>query len=176
MDKKLRIALTGKMRSGKNTFARHLVGYDYFYPIKFSKGISEIIDCYLPEVAAQSKNRKAYQIIGQSMRQIDPLVWVKHSVSCAPENENLIVTDLRQANEADYLRKQGFIIVKVEACIDLRIERMKASGDTFSLEDLHHETERSVDEIEADYTIQNEGRESDLMIAAQELKLILLNS
>ena len=166
----LKIAITGKMRSGKDTFAQHFIGDDYFYPIKFSKGISEIIDNYLPEVSLQPKNRKAYQTIGQSMREIDPLVWVKYSVSAAPENESLIVTDLRQDNEAKYLRDKGFIIIKVESDEDIRIRRIIESGDTFSINELNHETELSVDKIVADYTVKNNGSEHDLMVAAKRIK------
>ena len=150
----MKIALTGKMRSGKDTVAEIMGKYARFNEIKFSKGITEIIENYLPEVASKGKDRYAYQVIGQSLREIDPLIWVKYSIGKAI-GDNVIITDLRQQNEYEYLKEHGFIIIKVESNLGDRINRMKELDEDNSIDRMNHETERFIDLIEADYTINN---------------------
>lgn len=82
---------------------------------------------------------------------------------------NVIITDLRQKNEEEFLRDKGFIIVRVEAPYELRLERsLEADGD-FKESQMNHETELSVDQIEADYTVVNDGTFEDLEKQLREL-------
>ena len=74
-----------------------------------------------------------------------------------------------EANEVKWLKENGFYIVKVEADEEVRIQRMKAEGDTFKKEDLYHETELQVDLIQPDMTVQNNGTLEELHKEAHEL-------
>ena len=85
-------------------------------------------------------------------------------------NINIVVTDVRQPNEATELRKLGFTIIKVVAPEHIRLERILAAKDNFNEEELHHETELNVDRCVYDYCITNDGtleelyREGDVVL------------
>lgn len=177
----MKVALFGKIRSGKNTVADILTEEHGFKQFAFGDGIGEIIQNYFPEAWAGGKPRKHYQHIGQQLRVLNEDVWVNYLLNSISveihmrkkfinENDiNIVVTDGRQLNEAEMLRKEGFLIVKVTTPEEIRIERMKALGDVFSPEDLQHETELNVDLIEPDIEIVNDGTLEDLYIKVQKM-------
>ncbi|MDQ0976662.1 dephospho-CoA kinase [Neobacillus niacini] len=174
----MRIAITGKMRSGKNTVADYFLIHKAFRSMAFGEGIKEVIQLYFPELLLQGKPRKLYQAIGQLFREFNPDIWVEIldrrldqiTTWFGDENIDIVVTDLRQENEYKYLKEQGFIIIKVEAEDELRIERIKQSGDTFDHEDFYHETELSVDALGFDYLITNNTTIEDLN---EQIKFII---
>lgn len=152
-----KIALTGKLRSGKDTLAEMFIEQGY-KPYKLSLGITEIIEKYFSSDCVKGvKLRNHYTTIGQSLRTIDDLVWVNRTWQEIQKSmkKNVVITDIRQKNEEVFLRSKGFIIIKVEADEDVRIERSKLVDKDFDISQIYHETELSVDEIEADYTLYN---------------------
>lgn len=181
----MKIALFGKMRSGKDTVAKILTQEYGFKDFAFAQGIGEIIVKYFPTALSYGKPRQHYQHIGQSMRELDQDVWVKYllkrvlhykmDIRLSVENKNkripfrVVVTDGRQQNEAERLREEGYLIVKVEAPEDIRIDRMVQAGDVFTDELLTHETEKQVDLINADITILNDGTLEDLRLKVKDL-------
>lgn len=154
----MKIALFGKMRSGKNTVADILVKDYQFTEFAFATGIGNIIKEYFPKEWAKGKPRRHYQQIGQELRKLDKEVWINYLLESvkASGSEMVVVTDGRQQNEARRLREEGYTIIKVECPEEIRIQRIKDSGDVFTPEQLSHETELAVDTIEADYTIIND--------------------
>lgn len=154
----MKIALFGKMRSGKNTVADILVKDYQFTEFAFATGIGNIIKEYFPKEWAKGKPRRHYQQIGQELRKLDKEVWINYLLESVKESgaEMVVVTDGRQQNEARRLREEGYTIIKVECPEEIRIQRVKDSGDVFTPEQLSHETELAVDTIEADYTIIND--------------------
>ncbi len=171
----LKIAVTGRIRAGKDEFAKMFIK-DGYAEFKFGTGIAEIIQTYFPEDWMKGKPRHHYQFIGQQLRQLDPDVWINYVLQdiddYLDENSNgdVIITDMRQVNEAERLRNLGFQIIKVTAREDIRIDRMWKSGDTFSLEHMHHETEKQVDKIVADITVENNGSLKHLHSKAKTVK------
>lgn len=155
-----RVALVGKMRSGKDTFAKVFID-NCFTELKFSEGITEIINDYFPDVTSESrKPREHYQVIGQALRQLDKDVWIKQlasRVTLLPRHADIIVTDVRQENEVKWLKEHGFTVIKVLASEDTRKQRILDAGDCFTDDLFTHETELMVDRIETDYTVLNEG-------------------
>lgn len=163
------IALCGKMRSGKDTVADYLVskyGYERF-------AFGDELKRYYHNIFGQSsagkdragKQREAYQWFGQTMRGRDEDVWVRKCFESIDDyywywhygdNEfKPVITDVRQPNELARCREEGYVIIKVDADEKTRLERIKAMGDDFNIEDLRHETELFIDDIDADYTINN---------------------
>lgn len=156
----MRIAIAGKMRSGKDTLAKHFIDDLNFKKLAFGEGIEKVGHDFFPNIMAKGKNRKFYQHVGQSFREIDPRVWINYLDKRLQDLhskgiENFIVTDVRQVNEYHYLKEQGFVMLKVEAEEEVRRERIEKAGDIFSPEQFYHETEKQVDSIPADYILTN---------------------
>lgn len=183
----MKIALFGKMRSGKDTVGKILIEEYGFKKFAFGDGIGEIIVKYFPEAWNNGKPRKHYQHIGQELRKLNPDVWINYLLSkvnhyelqvvadglCAKnkprKKAHVVVTDGRQVNEVERLRQEGFLIVKVTAPEELRVQRILESGDVFNPEALHHETELQVDLINPDIEIINDGTLEELMVKVQKM-------
>ncbi len=156
----LKIALTGRMRSGKDTVADYLTDIYGFQRFAFADGIRATCALALPHILAQGrKPRKLYQGVGQDFRKYDPDVWIRYTFNEieASRPESVIITDMRQPNEYRYLKVKGFYIVRVNASYETRLERMRAAGDDFDPADLDHETEKHFDTFTVDYELYNDG-------------------
>ena len=167
-----KIALTGKLRSGKDTVADMMIK-DGFHQCKLSSGIAEIIQRYFSSDCSASdkaKLRNHYTTIGQALRGLHEDVWIDHTWKLINQKWKylggkdlpIIVTDVRQQNEADFFREKGFLIVKIEADEDIRIQRAKEKDSDFDESELFHETELSVDNIKEDVLIINNGSLEEL--------------
>lgn len=160
-----KLALTGKMRSGKDTVGNYLKNEYGVKTFAFAEGIKFVCGALYLEPPS-GKPRALYQGVGQDLRKYDPDVWVKYTFRqinrhCT-NNDNIVITDVRQPNEVEALRAAGYTIIKIHADAALRIQRMEAAGDYFKLGDLDHETERAVDTLGVDLTINNNGTLTDL--------------
>lgn len=169
----LRIAITGKMRAGKDTFteelAERLEKLDYeVHIIPFGEALKEYAHQLFPsEYDEHYKPRELYQWFGQTLRQRNPNIWIEH-VAQAINVKNAktflysrtdkqkvahIITDLRQPNEYQFCLNNDFIIVKVECDDEERLRRMNNLGDKYTLEDLNHETEQYIDGFSEDFNV-----------------------
>lgn len=175
----IKIAITGKMRAGKDTVYSILkeelelalnkvnnftAGVFITNQHTFGGQLKYFAELLFPEhFVAGGKPRQLFQEFGQSMRQIDEDVWVKKAdqaiqnklKSTHADVHISYITDLRQPNEYEYCKGNGFFILRVNATDEVRLARMKADGDNFTKEHLHHETETYVDGYEVDYDIYN---------------------
>lgn len=167
----VKIALCGKMRSGKDTVANFLCENHGFKGFRFSEGIWDTIRLLFPHIyARQEKPRKLLQDIGQKLREVAPDVWVNYTFNKIEEvgANRVVVTDLRQPNEYHALKEQGFFIVRVSAEDGIRLNRILTENDNFDIQDLYHETERHVDGFNVDFEIQNKGTIEELLQQSQE--------
>ena len=147
------------MRSGKDSVGNYLVTRHGFTRYVLGDGVRLVCRLLYPEVVAKGKPRQLYQAVGQGMRSIDSNVWIKYMARNIERDglENIVITDVRQQNEVDLLRRAGFIIVRVNANYQTRIKRMVACGDVFDIIDLNHETELQIENFNVDYEIYNDG-------------------
>jgi dephospho-CoA kinase len=169
----IKIALTGKLRSGKDTVAHHLYIRHGFDKVAFGSALKHVAHQTFPWVSEYSKPRALYQSVGQLMREIDPDVWVKHverkvqgvinfRAHVGDANVGVVITDLRQPNEYEWARANGFSLIRVTCPFDTRLQRARQAGDDFVESDLLHSTEQYVDTFEPDYEIHNDGTIDDL--------------
>lgn len=164
-----RIALTGKMRSGKDTVAEHLANTYGFDRLAFGDALKRHAHAVFPWIGEESKPRALYQQFGQFMRQIEPDVWVRHIERRLPYVRDVVITDLRQPNEYEWARKNGFVIIRVSTTDELRVKRMIEVGDEFNVHDLTHETELHIDSFAVDYELVNDGKIDELLAKVDEL-------
>lgn len=180
-----RIALIAHMRAGKDHVGKHLGVHFHHHRLAFAEPIVEMAKKMFPEEFENgAKPRKLLQWFGQTMRQHDPDVWIKHMMRRIDTldriwpNSRIVITDLRQPNEHAALKAAGFMIVKVEARTETRIRRMQATGDVFNPADLVHETESHIDTLPSDFTITNDTDEDgvldqmDAILRSQGMKYV----
>src|SRR5699024_2253777 len=80
-----------------------------------------------------------------------------------------VITDIRQKNEIDRCKLKGYILIRVNSDENIRIASMNQEGDNFSKEDLDFETEKSIDGLEVDYDINNNGDLKELYAQIDEI-------
>ena len=161
----MKIALVGKARSGKDTVADYLVAHYGFTEYKFSKGIRDVINLVRGEDA--TKNRRELQDVGQGLRRaLGEDVWVNYTLATVKGDTPVVISDCRQPNEAKRLREEGYLLIRVESDEEVRVQRMLAAGDTFTREDLNHETEQIG--FECDSIIHNNGSLEELYAQVEQ--------
>ncbi|PEX05815.1 hypothetical protein CN454_29075 [Bacillus cereus] len=164
-----KIAITGKARSGKTELSHYAWMLYGFKEFDFSAVLKDEFHRLFPHVPRDPKPRAYYQKFGQWLREIDPDIWVKMTMGnvhkyCFEDSLNkvnhkpkVLVNGVRQPNEYQRLKDEGFTVIRVNASDGLRIGRAEKAGDVFTEADLVHETERHVSEFEVDYEINNNG-------------------
>jgi dephospho-CoA kinase len=107
------------------------------------------------------------------MREIEPDIWIRHAerkirgtidfrVNTGAEKIGVVITDLRQPNEYEWARTEGYTIIRVTAPDEVRIGRAIAANDDFTVHDLAHPTELEIDNFDVDYSITNDGTVEEL--------------
>jgi dephospho-CoA kinase len=166
MVKGIRIALTGEMRSGKDTVGEYLVGKYGFKRLAFGDGIVETCEKLFPsEFKDGVKPRKLLQDFGQFCVSIDKWVWfdyVFNTNSVSPK-DNIVITDLRQPHEYSGLVEAGFKIVRITADGEIRVQRIIEAGEPLDPETFNHSTEKFVKTFDVDYEVENNGTKEELL-------------
>ena len=170
----IKIALVGKMRSGKSVISRLLhEKYGFYYPLSFGNELKALAHTIFPWIPEEPKPRELYQFMN-TMRDYDEDVWIKHLAEdyefvLTKEPTGIVIDDVRQRNEFEWARDNGFIIVRVESSDELRKQRIVAEGDSYNEDSFNHKTETYVDQIKADYTIVNNRTLDELESKVDEL-------
>lgn len=161
----LKIALIGGARTGKDTIANYLGSKAGFKRLAFGDSLKDFLYGVFPDLPKESKPRKEMIAFGQSCRAIDPLVWIKHVARKTKAYElmgyqNFIITDVRQPNEIEYCRKNGYTLVKVEATKEAQIKRAIAGGEILDPENILDTLALTFEDY--DLKIENNGSLLDL--------------
>lgn len=121
----MKIAICGKMCSGKTTIANLIKEYDNRYEIfSFGKKV-KVIANELFGMDLNNKNRSLMVQIGTKMREIDLNVWANYIINETKDKEFCIIDDLRFQNELDLLQENNWKIIQLNIDEDLQIERLK---------------------------------------------------
>lgn len=183
----MNIALTAKMRAGKDTVAEYLIKKYGFTKFAFGDGIKRLCRDYYPELTKEgAKPRYLYQNVGQSLRKFDEDIWVNTCFNEIHKERGLrktlahnelfvVISDMRQPNEHKRCKDEGFIVIKIVADDEIRLQRMNEKGDKFTVEDLQHETESYIDSYEADYIISNNGTYEELISQIDQIMSELIS-
>jgi hypothetical protein len=169
----IKLALTAKLRAGKDTVADHLHIRHSFDKVAFGDALKRNVNETFPWLTGPKKPRALLQQYGQLMREIDPQVWVRHverkvngiidlRVNTGADRIGIVISDLRQPNELEWARANGFTIIRVTAPDEVRIGRAIAANDDFTVHDLAHPTELEIDNFDVDYNITNDGTVEEL--------------
>ena len=148
--KPIRLAFGHKARVGKDTAAAYVCKKYNGQSLRFATPVYEIaglIQQYLGKPI--QKDPGLLQLIGAGLREhYTPDIWanfVQAQIRAADPMQTLCITDMRFPNEMEMLKKEGFVIVKINRH-DRVIDR-----------DPNHISEISLDNATPDYTIDNDS-------------------
>lgn len=121
----MKIAVTGKMCSGKTTLCNYLYELEPRFQIfSFGKKVKDVASD-LFNMDPNVKNRTLLTSIGQKMREIDKDVWVNYVIQQCNDVEYCLVDDLRYQNEYEALVKNGFKIIQLNISDELQEYRIR---------------------------------------------------
>ncbi len=173
MKKQIRIAIHGKLGSGKSTFlelAKNLFPELYFEEEKFAKYMYEVLfQTQLLLGLPIHKDGEFLQFIGSHYKKIyGNDFWIDRTIY--RKGNNTILTDLRFPEEFDACKKQGYTLIKIFREDGLRYE-------SIGNRDPNHISETALDRkpnSSFDYIINNngnlEGLEGAVARIIEELK------
>lgn len=176
----IKLALAGGLRVGKTEAENYLVDKFDCSPFDFSDALKDDFHAEFKHIRREPKPRKGYQLYGQLMRYVHgENYWVDKCFETVETYSDLawrygfnyindevifrpLITGVRQPNEFQRLREEGYFIIRVSAPKELQIKRSLEAGDDFKEEDLLHETEVTLMNEEVHYDIVNDGTIKDL--------------
>tara|TARA_Y100001980_G_C14348208_1_gene160100 strand:- start:23 stop:541 length:519 start_codon:yes stop_codon:yes gene_type:complete len=119
----MKIAITGKMCSGKSSIASVLLESDDRYQIySFGRKVKDVAKDLFD---MKEKDRTLLTSIGTKMREINPDVWINYVLKQTRNETHCIVDDLRYQNEYEALSNAGFKIIQLTLDPKIQEERIK---------------------------------------------------
>jgi len=148
----LRLAVSGKMRSGKDTLAARLVERYGFRRYAFADRLKAVAS-ELFGMASGAKNRHLLVELGRKMCEIDKLVWVNHVLGQMPLRCDVVISDLRFRYEYHALKAFDFVMVRVDSDETARLKRVERFGSKVDLALVGDPSETDLDGAEFDWVI-----------------------
>ena len=142
-----KIAIIGKICSGKSFLANYLVDKYNFTKLSFADPLKKIAKEYYGMV---NKDRKLLQDLAYKMKEIDNNVFVNYLIKNMNKYDNIVIDDLRFENELLELKKHNFTIIKLNINNNLQINRYLKLYDQSSINRLNH-----LSEVEQDFFSNN---------------------
>lgn len=154
----LRVAFMGPMCSGKTYCANHLVNTWGFTKIGFADKLKALAYDLYGVQGKDGDSRHLLQVLADDLKKYDKDLFVKHLLYKAKKYEdgNIVVDDLRFKVEADILRKNKFIIIKVICSDSIRQERIERLYPTAPQGAQAHRSEQEWTTIRYDKFIRSE--------------------
>ncbi|MET8691738.1 hypothetical protein ABZV65_04230 [Streptomyces bauhiniae] len=109
--------------------------------------------------------RRFLQSYGQTIREADPGFWIRAAWpamdAITARKLPVVVSDVRYENEADHLRRAGYLLIRV----------VRHNDKTLTGEAARHPSETELDSYPADVTISNAGTLKELHSIVSSLRL-----
>lgn len=169
------IGLIGHKQAGKDSLAAELVSRHGYTRVAFADPLREVALALDPWIDIRIVNahsfrrlsaivaergwddakkipevRRVLQHLGVAVRAQDPDFWVRQGMAAAT-GRDAVVTDVRFPNEADAIRADGGVLVRVTRDV---------ADEAAALDP--HESEHALDDFDVDLTIDNNGSLHDL--------------
>ena len=141
----MKIAICGKMCSGKTTLANHIMrSFPGYQKYSFAKRVKELC---IELFDMKGKDRDLLITFANSMREIDPNVWINQVLQETKGKDNCIIDDVRYQNEINALIKDGWKIIQLHIPYELQKKRIiKTYPDNYQehLDKMNHISEQNL--------------------------------
>jgi dephospho-CoA kinase len=119
----MKIAIAGRMASGKTTLAEVLAGILNGEVVSLGGKVKQVATDLFGMV---EKDRPLLQQIGMKMREIRPDVWIEYLDREAEQSskDTVIVDDCRFVNEARWFKDNGWTVVRLNIDESVQKERL----------------------------------------------------
>ena len=157
----VKIAICGKMASGKTTLAEKLVSeYSDFARFSLADAVKRFAR-FVYDIPEGHKDRVAFQKIGDGARkELYENVWIDTLLNEIAHHEvvanndgfikHFVIDDVRYLNEVVKLKADGWILVKIAIDDEIQIDRLKnvyPNNWEIHVSARHHASESEVDTI-----------------------------
>lgn len=154
----MKIAFVGKMGSGKSSCGLYMKFKNRrFFITNFAKKLKEICKEMYGMV---EKDRNLLQTVGDAMRSVDKDVFANYVVKECKYKRYCVVDDARFPNELDLIKKDGWILVKLEISEETQRKRLEKKYGVEKaaehLKNIGHHSESYIDDYDSqifDYVI-----------------------
>ena len=150
----MKVALCGKMASGKTTMAKKIVESLGFNRFSLATGVKDFGN-YLFDIPKGHKDRIAYQKVGEGGRNfLYPEIWIEVLLKSIESSglQNIVVDDVRYENEINRFKEAGWKIVKINIEDNHQVERLqKTYPDDWEThaKSRNHPSESEIDTVDA---------------------------
>ena len=140
----MKIAICGKMCSGKSTLANYIMSsYPGYQKYSFAQKVKELC---VELFDMEGKDRVLLINFANKMRDIDGKVWVNHVLKQTESKEKCIIDDVRYQNEVDALIEDGWSFIQLNVPNELQKKRiMELYPDNYQehIQSMNHISERN---------------------------------
>jgi len=145
----MKIALSGKQRAGKDTFADYLVKHHGYAKFSIAEEIKAIALKNF-RITKDSKNGRVFlQRLGLLPRElISESFWIEKLWQDIQYMDNVIITDVRYRDEGYFFSTKGFKMIRIESLREERVKRGVLSGED-------NISETDLDDYKHDYWLEN---------------------
>lgn len=157
-----RVAFYGPMCSGKTWCANYLTNHHpNWAKVSFADRLKSLAYEFYGITGKDGNNRTILQQLGQDIRKHDPNIWINLTLRRIQNLEiasvkyppNIVIDDLRYTNEAEFLKRNGFILVQCTVPEDIRQDRISKLYPNTDSNNLSHASEQEWANIPADYVV-----------------------
>lgn len=157
-----RIAFVGPMGSGKTWSANYLVKHRQYFRASLAAKLKGIAYEMYGVQGKDGNDRIILQGLGTDLRKYDEDVWLKYLLNDIIHREaqtkyfKPVIDDVRYVNEANVLRKNGFILIRMltdPELVEARLSRLYPNRPVGAA--LHASETEQID-IREDYTFTND--------------------
>jgi len=182
-NKKIIIALTGEIASGKDATKKYLTEKYGAQSVKFSQILRDVLKRLCLETSRDNLIDLS-TILRERFGQ-DLLAKIIASDASSLDADIVVVDGVRRMEDVSYLSKlPNFKLIRIEADSKIRYERMKIRNENIGdaektyedfMKDHERETEVTIPEVmsKADFALNNDGTFDDLYRQIEELLLKL---
>jgi len=150
----MKVAFMGKKCTGKSYISKQLSD---IHNCKIFSFVSKIKELASELFDMKQKDHGLLQDLEEKIKELDYDVWVNYLLNQIENEECVIIDDVRYINEYNSLKKNGFIIIKLEISKEEQIKRIKSTyPNTYQehISRLNHVSE--ICNLQPDFTVKSD--------------------